>query len=222
MAFVTFILNEKRIQLGAETLVRPLSFGTNWRKLRIGFRCSLADTLADCNFTTLLVGVMQGGYGWPDPTVPDALAPIIGGTNLNTAATWSRLRDGSGNMCYRVISSTATVWKQLNTVKVSATNGSGNGFLPTTHTGLLGGVLANVENLGTSFSTTSWASTVGNITRATLLTAMETETSPSGFTTQANTTIAYTGTAQFNHAFVFWNHSTPSMDITDFCVTRYY
>jgi len=221
MAFINYIPTEKRLQIGAETVVRALPFGTGWRKLRIGFRCSLADTLGDCVGTTLLVGVMQGAYGWPDLTVPDAVAPIIGGTNLDAASTWSRIRDGSGNMCYRV-GNTATVWKQLNTVKISGTNGSGSGFIPLTHTGLLGGVLATIENLGATFYTNSYASTAGNISRATFLAAMENDASPAGFTTQANTTIAYTGSAQYTHAFVFWNQSTPTMDIADFTVCRYY
>jgi len=222
MAFINYIPTEKRLQIGAETVVRALPFETNWTKIRIGVRCSLADTLGSIEGVSFIVGVMQGTFGWPDPNLPVAIASLVACSNLDTGNTWARGRDGNGNQGYSGTSGQRSLLKQFNTVRIGSSNASTSGYTPMTHTGLLGGYVVDIENLlNGTFGTAAWVTSNGGLTRSSFLTAVETAT-PAGFSTLANTTIAYTGNHVFNSAFVFWNHSTPSMDIADFTICRYY
>lgn len=221
MAFVNNITLKNRLQIGAETLVRRLNFGTDWQKLNIGFRCSLADTLSQISASVLIVGVMQGTYGWPDPACPDAVGGMVGCSSLYGSA-WDRLRDGSGNMSYRS-GGTNSIRKQFNVYRLGGSNGANSLYVPLTHTGQLGSFIVQIEKLSTTVSAYCNGTAPASITRSSFLSAMENPTmnpTPTGYATVGNSAVSHTDSRLFDSVFVFWNHSTPAMDIVDFSVCR--
>lgn len=224
MAFVTAQLapSDKRLQLASETIIRPLSFGTNWQRIRIGIRAAVNDSLSSIGSGQLILGVMQGTYGWSDPACPDAFGSGMGGSYGGN--TYTRGRDSSGNMGYNMTTGQRTLLKQYNTVYISSSNSSTGGFLPVANSGVLGSILVILEKQGaTTLYSQACTTNPGNISRATFLTSVESESlTPTGFSSQANTSMTYSGSGLFDSAFIFWRHSTPTIEIADWTVVRYY
>lgn len=90
MAFIVFSqsLLDGRIQLGAEEITRPLAFGTNWNRIRIGIRWAFLTQGSIGLWSDFLLGVCQGPKGFTSLNPLDVITTHPGYTGLGVAQ-WS-------------------------------------------------------------------------------------------------------------------------------------
>ena len=81
MAFIVDLFStrtDKAIQIGNEEILRPLSIGTNWQKIRVGIRIGLygpAQVITGC---FIGFGVCTGNNGWKGNNVQEWIGAGFG------------------------------------------------------------------------------------------------------------------------------------------------
>ena len=113
MAFILQNSDDRRIQVGGEELLRPLSFGTNWTRLRVGYRFRL-----NASFTIpagiLMVGLCQGAQGFLSPSTTDYLGMQVGNVvagviwTMTTGGAYPYVVMGNNSITYRKVASVIT------------------------------------------------------------------------------------------------------------------
>jgi len=210
------------MQIGLETIVRAMTIGTNWQKLRIGYRLAINDTWANIPGTGLVVGVSQGTIPLQSPNVTDFIGATMGNLSYANGGTLSRMTN-SGVICVNP-SSSSSVRKQGEIV----TQGPG-GSSSTTYISLQPGISHSVQALtitkiGTAYTmTTVGSGAAADVTRAAFLLVMENESSPPAGT-QLMSSNDITGSAAniYDTVQIRWNKSLPTIEISDITVVRYY
>ena len=121
MAFIVESLaGDRRLQLGGEEFVRPMSFGGRWGRLRIGLRCMVnaATTITNGGF---VVGVCSGSTNtFVSSTTTDYIGMVIGSTG-----GYSNWGYTAGPPSYVGATTVAGGLTKVNTVQ-TVTNGIGS------------------------------------------------------------------------------------------------
>lgn len=235
MAFIVDqFIGDRAIQLGNEELIRPMSFGTNWARLRVGITCAYSG-----GQTTLAAGNSQGGLFGP------LLGVCTGSTGrLSLVATdviWTSWWSGGQNLTYSGTtpnfyfdpSGTTAIaaWQ-----RVGSTTANGTGF-----TNVRACVSANQNALRTffAFDITKGSAGVGtysltmysqintqittDFTRAAFIAAMTNDGTPTN-TTGLGTALGYCGlrsVKDWNSVYIAHSRSQPALTVYNMAVARY-
>jgi len=228
MAYIaqSFIGNQG-VQLGNEEFLRPMSFGSNWQRIRILCRAQVKTTSIMAADTGLRLGVCRGEAGG----VYTNTSNYLGGEINASAGPFSWIMHASNNYQSEGgggYNSGYTVQK-LNGVLTRRIDGASTGGMymamasalnPLTH-----GVNITKNYYGSyTISTLGTAST--QITSAygnpyCFYRSLEDEQAY-GFVTRVGTSDTYTSMSDFmDTVSVSWNHSCPTVEVTQLSVIRY-
>lgn len=225
MADLVQSLSDQRIQLGAEEIIRPMRFGSNWIKLRIGMRLSF-NGIARLANGYFVVGVCQGSSASSGFT---AASPTdYWGVSFGPGPTDFVYNLGSPQNYYFTNSGNPTLYHRLGTTSTNTNFGAASSYhsaaparsiYMVTFTKTGGNIVAvpsNPANL----------SSVADATQAQLLNMMDDDAGSgwSAIYTNMNSwtlTLAQGGGGQaMDSVSIYWNHSTPTVEISDLCVVK--
>lgn len=238
MAFITEqLVGDHGMQIGCEEVIRPMSIGTSWTRLKIGIRFALTAT-AGLPVTNAQALNAQFKLGFCTGTT--------GSIGNVTDAIWAEYWSNSvGNqIAYLGTAPNKYVAQAAGSINTYAYQRVGNTTIPfssaSTHSNVAVSASPSVLHScamwildkGTASTTVStlayWmsaAQAVTDMTRSAFLLAMELDGTPSsmtaGSTISAVTLPAGRYTKDWNSAFVGWSRSTPSMTVYDLCIMRY-
>lgn len=223
MSFIVeSISGDRRIQLGAEEIVRPMAIGTNWTKLRIGIRAGLWYAGGNFSNAVLALGVCQGQNGFISTNTVDYFGVVAGSAMLST---WT-ITTTSQPFAYTPAG--AVYFRKTGQSVVSSTAGSATGpFFTCNPQQFRSQFFFDITKGATTYTFSSWgfnafATSQTDVSRAVFLQALENEVSPTSLTNLfASQTIAYSGSGLFDSVSLYWNRSTPTMEISDLAVCRY-
>lgn len=233
MAYIVYnsSLLDSRIQLSAEEITRPIAFGTNWVKARVGVRLIIQATQSISNYGDLWIGLCQGPYGMLTNNTVDAVAAHPG-ANLGASAsmTWASGSVATTSNCYIA-----------RKVGASLVAGQGSNLFGNPSTYLVASPAVNTTRSAfyvdfvksTSLMTmTLWAPTTTtavsfDIPRYQHLANMENEGGPgyAGVSFNYNyaaTSFATAATQPWDTVCVSWTRTQPVIEIDDITVVRYY
>lgn len=123
MAFIVYDL-DRGVQLGAESLIRPFAFGTNWQKIRVGILCSVNATIQtlDSSINAPRLGICTGNKADLDPNPTDVIympffppspsAWTIGGVS---PVLWVYPAGGTGTSASQKVGSTTNIIGSVTT-----------------------------------------------------------------------------------------------------------
>jgi hypothetical protein len=228
MAFITqTYVGDNTLQLGMEEFVRPMAFGAQWRKIRIGLLFGVygnpgvnTSVYAGSN-VNLYVGVCQGvnsGFSNPTPTDAIVLAPFTSNSALNYATTtyWSAGLN-PGRLIWKYGSSTTTVTGGSNSIY---------GFIPPNRIAWFFDFAMNPRNASSALLTPStWITytTPSNVSRSQFLASMQNEADPALNTSNLlSASLTYAGNFLLDSVCVWWTRSIPTLLISEISVTRFY
>lgn len=228
MAFVTqTFLGDQTLQLGREEFVRPMAFGANWNKIRIGILYTIyqpagllgGNPYVISNQGGFYVGVCQDYDGYSKASTTDCLVlnPYGGIQYYNNA----------GDYFTSSINPAQLIWKYGSTESV--TTGGSNGItgpiyphVNATYFDLrLSQRSAGAIVYGTIWATTSALEARTDISRTTFLNTLQTENSATslGVNLQLNN---YSGNFSLNSVCLYWRRSIPTLLLSEIAVLRYY
>jgi hypothetical protein len=232
MAFITeTIVGDHRIQLGSEDLVRQMGFGSNWQKIRIGMRLAVYDTIGDLSATSLVIGVCQGvSNAFTSVNCTDFIGGCIPGP-FDGAVTWTRTAGApvsyviANGYCHAIKKTGAAFPSTGAGTAVQGANPQARYFsaMPgSSHTT----VLCDITK-GTTYGVViGTSSTIADVTRAAFLLQMENEATPAVMNSMSlvsyGSSIAYSGAGLFDSVNIRWARSTPTIEISDLTVVRFY
>ena len=229
-SIVETISGDRALQLGNEEFVRKMAIGNNWNKLRLGMRV-LVNGTGDIVTPRLQMGVCSGD------------TDTFASTNCTGYAGATLRGRNSGNMTYSAgvytygqaaaVPFALSVKKLVNTVTESNFVGTSDGFLPSATLGNAALCFVDIVRASSSSYTVSWArcstSAMASLVTDfyTLLRTGEDENLSTTFSstyTVANTIpISVTGLpAVMDTLSIYWNKSTPTVEISDISVIRFY
>ena len=228
-SIVETISGDRALQLGNEEFVRKMAIGNNWNKLRLGMRV-LVNGTGDIVSPRLQMGVCSGDTN----TFASTNCTGYVGASLNPR--------NSGNMTYSAgvynygqaaaVPPAISVKKLVNTVTEANFGGTNDGYLPSATLGNTALCFVDIIRLTASSYTVAWqrcnTSAMASLatTFYTLLRAGEDEALTTTFSTTYTSTlaaIAVTGLpAVMDTLSIYWNKSTPTVEISDISVIRFY
>ena len=223
------LAGDTRLQLGAEEITRPIGFGSQWTKIRIGVRmaCLVGSTFAGPGF---YCGVCVGSKGFKAIDCTDAVGAWLGTVNPMDTQTYTYNAQGYttafgvGSAKFRKVGASITA--------VSNIAGSYNFSIvayPLTNTNYSGFYLDILRLSPTLTRLSSWGQSsnaaIYNLTRSQHLANMENEqtltASGQALTPSGDENIATTNAA-WDTVFVGWGRSVPVLEIRDLTVLRIY
>lgn len=217
---VETIVGDKALRLGNEEFLRKLSFGTDWRYIRIGIRwgANMSGTLGGRDF---VIGVNNGTtYGYRDANTIE----FVGATLAHGSTTWTY---NAGPPAYFTYGWYRT-YTRLNGVTqsyISSSIGVWGPVLPTrnllfldvvkrTGTGLMSAGLLQPYSAATA--QTDW-------TQDWLYRFMDTDVMPwSASWNGGGVNMTYNGNYGFDSISISHNDNTNTVEISDVMVTRFY
>jgi len=226
--------SEQRVQLGADEIIRPMAWGTNWAKIRIGMRIAIntQQTFANAAF---IVGVCQGNTaGWTSTSTTDAIGISQGNifTNIyNTSWGYFSAFGGvniggtSGICCGRKVGANYTSNTAVNTASIYC---AAQPLMGAARSIFLVDISKNFNG---TISATTWGLDLSSVSqdcsRFWLLYQMENETAPktpanSGLTSNGAASLSVAGSLAWDNVFISWSRSVPIMEVCDVTVVRYY
>lgn len=226
-SIVENIVGDKALQLGNEEFVRKMAIGNNWNRLRIGCRLIVNGT-ADISAPRFYLGLNNGDQetfsssscaGW----IGSGTNPSIGNVWVYGTTTYRYGRIGTLPFMLfakKLGSTTTETTAGTQTDSYLATPGSG----PTI-------VYADFFRTSSSTYTVTWRQAdsghaVLSTTFYDLLRCMEDETSggyATNFTDTTGTSTSITGMpSNFDTVSIYWNKSTPTIEISDLSIVRFY
>ena len=228
-SIVETISGDRALQLGNEEFVRKMAIGNNWNKLRLGMRV-LVNGTGDIVGPRLQMGVCSGDTN----TFASTTCTGYVGASLNPRNT--------GNMTYSAgvyqygqaaaVSPALSVKKLVNTVTEANIGATADGFLPSATLGSAALCFVDIVRTSSSSYTVTWqrcsTSAMASLATAfyTLLRAGEDENLSTAFSATYTTTavtVAVTGLpAVMDTLSIYWNKSTPTVEISDISVIRFY
>lgn len=220
------ITGDKAIQLGNEELVRKLGYGTNWTKLKIGCRLCVNGT---ANVTTprFQMGLCVGDQF----TFASSSCIQYVGTCTNETATMTY--NGSDGFVYGESTNFPYVTKVGASASYSIIGGASNMYYPSGgsgRTGITYVILTKVSATSMSIEGCYLSATEYLLTPTTydLLRIMDDEASTTAFTNNfvtqfgPRTISGMSNVVDLDTLSIYWSHSTPTVDVHDICVVRYY
>ena len=227
-SIVENIVGDRALQLGNEEFVRKMTVGNNWNFLRVGVRLR-ANGVADIATPRFQIGLNNGDQNtFSSSNCAGYIGAYLGD---RPGPVWST--SGSYPFYYFIGSgggvSSYTTKKLVNTVTDLARNATG---------GVIGGIdtppsLFLVDFLRASASsytvTTTYAIAANLISTSfyTLMRVMEDEKLTSTFSllyiTGQTTGSTLTGMpSNMDTVSLYWNKATPTVEVSDLCVIRFY
>ena len=225
-AIVETIVGDRKLELGNEEFVRQMSIGTRWGKIRIGCRLSINGNTTIPN-AVFLMGVCQGTqFTFSSASCLDWIGGSPGGLYPSTSFSWS-----AGPPARYGLDSGGAKIKKVGSTITSAANAFIAGTMwaaPATTRGIFSmDITKGSPNYNVHFYAPAVAS--GDISSGTFLAHMETDGSTPPFTTNnlignndTDWNVAYSGSALFDTVSILWNKSSPTIEISDLCVVRFY
>ena len=230
----------KRLQLGHEEYVRPLTMGTNWQSIRIGVRFCLNDSaraqIVQATPNTacaIYLGVKQGSTGpslFSDLVVDwiggghigDSFPPL-GGNMPFVAGTQNYFSTGAArpNALWKTgATSTLTTGDSVGALwQGSGQPGSyGSGTMSQIYTTITKG---SPNYTITTYYCSSVANVQTNVTDVAFLTALESQTTPANMAAGAAKSLAYTGAGLFDTLSIASWRSWPHIEIDMIGVCRF-
>lgn len=234
MAFIQqLVANGPSLVLGSEEFVRPMIFGGNWRKIRVGIYFTiyspnvayvLPTGYVAQNNAQLYVGVCQGAtsgvsqqfpidalYAWPNHDY---------GTLANTGGPPYYSNFGTAHYGFS--------WAYGTSLATSLGSGSSNPcyipFYPTHGQMFFDFTMSPAAHTAvlTPFYTQTAADAQTDLSRSTFLSNMENESSLTNGSLQATQSLTYNGNYNLNSVCVYWSRSVPPLILFEVCVLRYY
>lgn len=228
-SIVENITGDKALQLGNEEFVRKMAIGNNWNKLRIGMRV-LVNGTGDIANPRLQLGVCSGDTN------------TFASTNCTGYAGASLQPRVSNNMTYSggvytygqaaALPPCLSIKKLVNTVTEANFSGTADGFLPSATLGTVALCFVDIVRASASSYTVAWqrcsTSVMASLATSlyTLLRVGEDEALSSSFSTTYTTTVTpvtVTGLPSImDTVSIYWNKSTPTIEISDISIIRFY
>lgn len=212
------IAGEGRVQIGAEELLRPLAFGTKWTRIRIGLRFNFnaSKSAENCR---LAVGVCQG---------PNGL------TSLNTTDWWGLTFGVNGMIDYSFAQGSPNTFSPGNsTINFTHRVGNAQTLDSSSGTGIKISALASFYSVlyltitkgSPNYSLLcAYQNVINNHDFFQFMTESEDENhsvlGTQGFNTFGPFSLAASGSELMDLISVSWNHSVPTLEITDLLVKR--
>jgi len=223
MAAITEVFTgDRQLQLGREQYIRPLVIGSNWNKLRVGFRYTMHIPRGSNATVTMAYGLTCQSKQWYDANA-DMVYTLYSETGLNAAPTYLITNQGTyGTSNFLRCVNQTKVGSTLNT-SAGGTNSTSLCVSITTR-----GILATDFTRGSGTITTqAWGrnNTVPtDQTQADFLVNMENESPPFLSTTSmpASSALTYAGTGLLDSFWFYWSNQVPLINISDIAVCRFY
>jgi hypothetical protein len=230
MAFIVEqFVGDRGIQLGAEDVIRPFSFGTNWSKLRLGVRWAANGYAKIPDGVLPGIGVCTGNNAMYSGVCTDAvLLPCwtvgAASTYIGTAPSNFYTQAGSNAPLIQQRTGSTTV---TGSGGFSSTTGSSISANPTL---LRGGFFWDITKgtIGAAGITTggayiSAAQAVVDMSRGTFLANMENEAGCTGSTFVAGGagTLPTRFVKDWDSMFVHWIRAVPTLCVYDMTVVRF-
>jgi hypothetical protein len=222
MAFIVDLFStrlDKDLQIGNEEILRPLSIGTNWQKIRIGVRMGIhgSGNVVGAGFA---FGVCTGNSGYKTNLTTEWVGAHFG--NLVDASTYTYTIAAPPYYTVGSISFAAlTKLAGVATLRGGATQTSYLSALPTTaRTMMFIDIAKGTPYTVTTYNPASVANVQTDATTSLFLQGMETDGTPTGITLPGSTTWTHPGPGLMDTLSVTWNRSVPAMNIFDIAVAR--
>jgi hypothetical protein len=222
MAFIVEpIALDRALQLGNEEFIRPMSFGTNWSKIRIGVVAALNATqgLRQAGF---LMGVCAGaGSSWKTVNTSEFVGVHFGATVENSTYAYVL---GPPAYFTQAGVSVPSVTKLAGVV---SNRGGANttayfGAMPsTTRVAYFLDITKGSSYIVNALWPNSIANAQADNSIATFIANMETDGTPTNTASLGAQTFAYAGAGLLDTLNLSWNHSTPVMTIFAIAVCRF-
>ena len=214
--------------LGREEFVRPMVFGNNWAKIRVGIHCSVyqfpsvgahispgSNTLLS---TGLYLGVCSNGLGFTSPSPIDVVYASVFGINTAPTNSLTYYSFGGGYYCYNKVGSTVTSAQGTSVNMYGSLYPNRNAYMLdisiTPNSPVVSFIGYNPNSAGAS-----------DMTRTQFLQNMQTEDA-GGFVgnlgNTATASVTYNGSFNLNCVCVAWGVCMPPLLINEICVTRWY
>lgn len=225
-SIVENILGDKALQLGGEEFVRKLAIGNNWNKVHIAMRFIVNGTANIAAPTRCMVGLCSGD----EFTLQSS--SCIGWVGIQFGNTGQWTYDGA-NGRYNIASGTSVTFVSSKIGAVITDLSTGDNVGHYCKTGLSGTPhMLMVEIIRASASSYTCRGYLPDATQLLtlpnfydMLRIVEDEPA-NGYTTpyldilQQQTATGLT--SNLDTLSIFWGKSTPTMEISDVCVLRYY
>lgn len=231
-AIVETLLNDRRIVLAAEEIIRPIPWGNNWNQMRIGIRFalygahfgSIPTVFGFTLYGGLTFCVCNGPQGWYTDRPKDVIGlkfPISTTTMTNTVYTTSPPYYTAGNTSCGAIRKGPAGVLQNATITPQATLISSAPHL------VRNIMMVTITKAATPtialHSPTTAGQVQADVTRPLFLYAMGATTPSTTYVTNpAAGNLTYTGgDLTFDHVAVGWSKYVPGIEITDIAVSRF-
>lgn len=231
MAFIVeHYASDRALQIGIEDVLRKLSFGTNWQRIRIGVRAAMYYNGFNLpgNYIGPILGLCTGPQGSMGASTTDCIFMNFFHYQTGTYA-------GTPPNVYYDVGSSG--WTQVTYQRVGSTTNNSSGF-----GGIRACISANPTALTSFFALDVTKGTIGastytgiwycqinsqittNFTRTSFLAALMTDGTPTGTTAIAPGANCYCGlrtTKDWDHFFVGHRRCYPALNIYDMAVVRF-
>lgn len=246
MSFLVQRLSDYRFNLGREEFIRPMLWGSNWNSLRIAalVQVNTASTFVNpFSFPQIALGVTTGNSG----ILVDTTVDVIGGCPAIASANFTY---GSGSGAYYVGAATvgATSFQKIGSTFTTVTAGATAAYLGALQqagNALVGRTPIVVDivkstlatGVASPYTVTLWTpSTNANLVDCPPATffggtsaaqvGVQSFNAPYGITAAltsdgAPATLAVTGNMLHDSAFLMWNRTQPTLDVSAFVVIRF-
>ena len=225
MAFIVEqFVGDRAIQLGNEEFVRSMQWGNNWNALRYGIRFVLNGS-SNILTARLQLGLCNGNaFPFSSPNCIQYVGAQFGTMdNTWTYTTGSYSNDSSSTGLPTTVTRVGATITNTNSV------GALNQYCNASNSSRMGVWAVDIIRVSatqvTIRQTFSNAASVANaVSFYDFMRFMENEgaASATGFSAWGATrTITLTSTV-LDTTSIYWNHSTPTIEITDMCVVRFY
>jgi len=243
MAFVTQRLNDYKIQVGREEIVRLMPFGSNWQTLRIAMLGAVVGTASFGSGSNTIyglpqftIGVCQGAIGCSSDLTTDAL--LFNPSNSASTATWTYASSGANNYFSPSGSGSNVIQKIGGTAtSLGTTGGAASGILgavpinfPSAHHRLpfVLDILKNSLSGPVSPPTYTYNiymptnGQLGDISEDTFFDRIQTFGIITGTTAIGGlTTIAPSGNLLHDSVCFFWGRHVPTFEVSVLAVIRF-
>jgi len=220
--------SDRGVQLGAEEIIRPFGFGTNWQTIRIGFRVAVNgySTLAA---TGPYFGICTGSSGATYQSAVDALYWYPWYTTAGGAAyggTWPIVyRANTVNFPYNNLQRVGTSTGNVGAVTISRAALSANPeslrtiFMIEYSKGAIGA--AAMGGITMWYMPATGSGILRDWSRGDFLAAMEVVSPPLMSGGSAPATLPLRTAKDWDSTFVSWSYTTPTVCLFDMAVTRF-
>jgi hypothetical protein len=229
-SIVENISGDKALQLGGEEFVRPLSCGNDWNKIRIGMRLAINGTSnLPAGAQRLAVGLCSGNQFTYQSSSCVSWAGISWGINGGGAWTYDGVNNWYG--LYAGGSVSYVTAKVGATVTDTSTGNNSTRYISGTARSAPSIIMTElVRTSASSYTVRGLIADGGDIAQQPrfydLVRSMEDEVVTGGY---ADTFVNILGTAlasglgsSLDTLSIYWNKLTPTIEINDICILRFY